>query len=83
MRRLLTLVLTLFMLVGVAAIAPAREPVTQSQSQNKEQTVYVTKTGKKYHTSTCRYLAKSKISMSLKDAKSKGFTACSVCKPPQ
>ena len=46
------------------------------------QTVYITKTGAKYHTGSCRYLSKSKISISLADAQKKGFGACSVCKPP-
>jgi predicted chitinase len=45
------------------------------------QTVYVTRTGKKYHDDGCRYLSKSKISATLSDAKDKGYTACSVCKP--
>ena len=45
------------------------------------QTVYVTKTGSKYHKSSCRYLKSSKISINLADAKAKDFTACSVCKP--
>lgn len=45
------------------------------------QTVYVTKTGKKYHADGCRYLSKSSYSISLSDAKSKGYDACSVCKP--
>lgn len=45
------------------------------------QTVYVTKTGSKFHKSSCRYLQSSKIAISLSDAKDKGFTACSVCKP--
>jgi hypothetical protein len=83
MRRFLTLVFAVFMLVSVAAIVPAQQPVQQQQAQTKEQTVYITKTGKKYHTATCRYLAKSKIPMSLKDAKAKGYTPCSVCRPPQ
>lgn len=46
-------------------------------------TVYVTKTGKKYHCDGCRSLRKSKIAMSLKDAKAKGYTACRICNPPQ
>ena len=46
------------------------------------QTVYVTKTGKKYHTESCRYLKYSKIKMDLKQAKSSGYGACKVCKPP-
>ena len=45
------------------------------------QTVYVTKTGKKYHKETCRYLNYSKIAMSPKEAKEKQFEACKVCKP--
>ncbi len=46
------------------------------------QTVYITKSGTKYHTGTCRYVQSSKMSISLSDAKAKGYTACSVCKPP-
>jgi len=45
------------------------------------QTVYITKTGAKYHSSGCRYLSKSCISISLSNAKSQGYTACSVCRP--
>lgn len=45
------------------------------------QTVYVTKTGEKYHDDGCRYLSRSKISTTLQDAKENGYTACSVCKP--
>jgi hypothetical protein len=45
------------------------------------QTVYVTRTGEKYHDDGCRYLSKSKIEITLADAKDKGYTACSVCKP--
>jgi hypothetical protein len=84
MRRLTTLILTLFMLLA-AAVAPAiaQSPAPQKQVQPKEQTVYATRTGKKYHRATCRYLSKSKIPVSLKDAKAQGLTACSVCNPPQ
>jgi hypothetical protein len=44
--------------------------------------VYITRTGEKYHRGTCRYLAKSKIEVTLVDAK-RHYTPCSVCKPPQ
>lgn len=44
-------------------------------------TVYITKTGSKYHSSGCRYLSKSKIPISKSDAKARGYTACSVCRP--
>ena len=83
MRRFLTLVFAVFVLFSVLAIAPAQQPAAQQQAQTKEQIVYVTKTGKKYHTAICRYPAKSKIPMSLKDAKANGYTPCSVCRPPQ
>lgn len=47
-----------------------------------EETVYVTKTGEKYHRGSCQYLRKSKIAIKLSEAK-KRYTACSVCKPPR
>jgi len=47
----------------------------------QNQKVYVTKTGEKYHKSTCRYLKNSKKEITLAIALEKGFTACSVCKP--
>ncbi|QNL48131.1 hypothetical protein H8S90_15100 [Olivibacter sp. SDN3] len=47
----------------------------------KETVVYVTRTGEKYHRGSCRYLSKSKIETSLKDAQKNGYAACKVCKP--
>ncbi len=44
--------------------------------------VYVTKSGKKYHTATCSSLSKSKIPMRLADAVSAGYEPCSRCHPP-
>lgn len=43
------------------------------------QTVYITNTGGKYHRSGCRYLHSSRIPISLDNAKSSGYDACSVC----
>lgn len=51
-------------------------------SNAMSQTVYVTKSGKKYHTENCRYLSKNTVAVDLSDAVNKGFTECSVCKPP-
>lgn len=45
------------------------------------QTVYVTKTGKKYHREYCQYLRLSKFSISLTGAIERGYTACLVCRP--
>jgi len=64
-------------------MAVAQQPAPQQQTQTKEQIVYVTKTGKKYHAANCRYLSQSKIPISLKDAKAKGYEPCKVCHPPQ
>ena len=83
MRRLIPLILAFLMLGAVFAVPPVQQPTPQQQAQTKEQTVYITRTGKKYHTASCRYLSKSKIPVSLKDAKASGYTPCSVCRPPQ
>ena len=61
---------TLFLLLLIASIAV------------DAQTLYITKTGSKYHTGSCRYLSKSKIPIYLEDAINRGYTPCSVCKPP-
>jgi len=44
-------------------------------------TVYITKTGAKYHRSGCRYLRKSSISISKSNAIARGYTPCSKCRP--
>lgn len=67
------LALTLAIAVGllVPALVSAADP-----------TVYVTKTGSKYHTSTCSSLSKSRAPLSLSDAVAQGYTPCARCKPP-
>jgi hypothetical protein len=82
MRRLLAaLTLCISLLFTVALPIPAQQDKA-AQQDPKTQTVYVTRTGKKYHRDGCRYLSLSKIPISLKDAKAKGYTACKVCHPP-
>lgn len=49
--------------------------------QHKSITVYITRTGSKYHRTSCSYLRQSKIPIALKSAKSLGYTPCSRCKP--
>ena len=58
-------------------------PKATTPSKNQSVTVYATKTGTKYHVGGCSYLSKSKIPISLSDAKSSGLTPCSKCHPPQ
>jgi len=45
--------------------------------------VYKTETGSKYHSDGCSYLSKSRIPISLADAKAEGLTPCSKCNSPQ
>jgi len=73
----------------VVAPAPAPAPAPKPAAKPKPKpapkatvTVYTTRTGSKYHTSGCSYLSKSKIAISLSDAKAEGLTPCSRCNPP-
>ncbi|TXE03080.1 hypothetical protein [Algoriphagus aquimarinus] len=49
-------------------------------AQLQAQTVFVTKTGAKFHKESCRY-SKTGWASDLTVAKKKGLTACLVCKP--
>lgn len=52
---------------------------SSASSDTQSVTVYITRTGEKYHRSGCQYLRQSKISISLSDARARGYTACSRC----
>ena len=64
---------------ALSSVSPA--PKTVAPASGEEVTVYVTRTGAKYHRAGCRYLARSSIPMPLKDAAAR-YGPCSVCKPP-
>ncbi|MCE7057251.1 hypothetical protein LZF95_21400 [Algoriphagus sp. AGSA1] len=49
-------------------------------AQLQAQTVYITKTGARFHKESCRY-SKTGWASDLATAKKKGLTACLVCKP--
>ena len=72
-----------------SASSPANQAKAQATDKSehptdpKDLTVYITRTGTKYHSAGCRYLAKSSKMVSLKEALDKGLTQCSVCKPPK
>jgi hypothetical protein len=55
-----------------AVTLAAKEPVKEK--------VYITRKGSKYHRSDCRYLGRSKIEISVEEAR-KYYQACKVCKP--
>ncbi|KEH90634.1 ComEC/Rec2 family competence protein [Clostridium botulinum] len=67
---------------------PSIEPKPQVKSEVKpkptqgiESTVYITKSGKKFHRISCGSLRKSCISISREEAIKKGYIACNKCKP--
>lgn len=63
---------------GSSGVTTSNSTTSSSGGSSK---VFVTATGECYHVRGCRYLAKSCIPISLKDAKA-GYRPCSVCKPP-
>lgn len=50
-----------------------------STNTNDSKQYYITKTGKKYHSAGCRYLAKSAIEITEEDALARGYAPCLVC----
>lgn len=50
-----------------------------SQKDQKEMVIYITNEGNRYHESDCRYLGKSALAISLKEALKKGYEPCSEC----
>ena len=45
--------------------------------------VYITRTGQKYHREGCHHLRHSRILITLAEARERGYSTCSVCKPPR
>ena len=71
-----------------ATTPPAQPPVVKEEPKNVDEntteiTVYITRTGKKYHRGNCEWLYASRIPITLKEAKEKGYGACKVCNPPK
>ena len=62
-----------------AATSSGSNAASRTSSATNSQTVYVTKTGKKYHNDGCSSLKKSKIAMSLSEAEAEGYTPCKNC----
>ncbi|MCK4825366.1 thermonuclease family protein, partial [bacterium] len=53
------------------------------RSDDDESTiVYITRTGTKYHQADCHHLRHSSIPITLVEARKRGYSACSACKPP-
>lgn len=56
---------------------------TEAPVTDNVEEVYITNTGTKYHRSSCSSLSKSKIPISLKEAKNQGYEPCKRCSPPR
>ncbi len=50
-------------------------------TEDKDGTIFITRTGKSFHAGRCRHLATSKIPIDRNEAEKKGYTPCGVCSP--
>lgn len=63
------------------ATAEANTIALNAEPPSLSTTVYITKTGSKYHVKSCSYLSKSCIPITL-DAAKQQYEPCSKCCPP-
>ena len=69
---------------GVISDAKNPEENTEKSPEvqaSEDDIVYITKSGKKYHTVDCPHLKKSKLATTIAEATNSGLTACSSCNP--
>jgi methylphosphotriester-DNA--protein-cysteine methyltransferase len=66
---------------GPAVAIRALSLSTQAQG-NGGMTVYLTKTGARYHRAGCSSLRRSSIPVTLREAVQRGYTPCANCRPP-
>lgn len=64
-----------------SATTPSVSPAPVPQPSTNDETVYITKTGSKYHSAGCSYLRSSCIPISKSKAIARGYTPCSRCNP--
>ena len=67
---------------SVSVSMPASESTEPEPEPSEDGEVYVTRTGKKYHREGCSSLRRSKIPISLAEAKQR-YGPCSRCNPPR
>lgn len=66
-----------------ATPGPEKPAAIEQPAEKQTVTVYITRTGAKYHSEGCQYLRKSCIPISLDKAKARGYEPCSKCGPPE
>jgi len=62
-------------------IQPETTPPPAPPVLDSDETVFITKSGYKYHCGGCSYLKKSSIPIKKKDAINRGYGPCSRCNP--
>ena len=77
--RLLSILVAL--LFAFPIFPPLHAGQTTRIAATKNETVFITRTGKKFHRDGCRSLNQSRIPIKRSDAISKGYQACKVCRP--
>lgn len=80
-RRLRNVILAAVLFAGSSPFIAI--PGLAAPESKGDQIVYITRSGKKYHSEGCRFLRRSKTPVKLKDAVNSGYTPCSICKPPK
>lgn len=83
-RSIILAVYSVLMLVGNFTVANQNASLAGArvaQADQKEEAVYITRTGKKYHRAGCRSLSRSMIPVSRREAQERGFLPCKVCHP--
>ena len=78
-RRIVSLVLVAAALLTIAPVGPSPSRESALASETKECTVYVTRTGAKYHRPTCSSLKYSRRAMTRSEAIAAGYSACKRC----
>lgn len=82
LRRALILPVVLCLLAAIACADSQPQAQQAVSAQPQTVTVYITKSGQKYHRDGCSSLQHSKIAISLDEAKRKGYEPCKNCRPP-
>jgi micrococcal nuclease len=65
------------------AATPASAPAVEQPAAGDDVLVYVTAHGRKYHTQNCQHVRHGATAVTLKEARARGLSPCSRCKPPQ
>ena len=76
--------ISLILLLALSALAPmgvvhATPHAVTTAADKKDCTVYITRTGARYHKASCSSLRRSKMAMSRSEAISGGYTPCRRC----